>query len=754
MKTIHKGKVIPDFIVRRETEVGDDGREKVVITLLSDFDYTSRSFLRYCVSERDIEAPALRRFFNLTNMVMNVWWTGSEWNAARFTAEQYMDLVKRARMKDKNPQHGCIAQYGKAKWPTGGGRSAKAAGKFFWANSDVVSDLYRKFLLVDPDTLSAREKVSRTSILFAPAVRFKEPPIVKLLTTSMNGIAWLSPEYALKEGIQRGDKLWPIKASAEIAPFNMQGADMLLPADAVKFEDHKKDTSKLSKLMGHIPTLSAKERSSVEKDRIPKLALDTMQWFHPELKGYLEHDERLHRDLERVQRVIEGKATVEEILEYGKYTDKATGEDRWPMEFEFIRRGQPINEPRIRAAVFSALGTAATKAMCMRVGGQYGVAMPTTSRQTKNRLALCPPWMLPFRVETDIDAPHVCGINSDWMVGCLGKDYDGDLLIILQLDWFRKRLGIKEELFPDWTKKVPCPTTVNINGITVVCGRCEGKGVRYPDQEWSRKWMALPAKDTVVDERSVHDVMVDGLKSYGLIGIATNMCMVVLDTMRIGNVPRKELMGTYLRMMSTEVQQFVDSLKYNPKGMRRPHLDTRTSKRGRKFLGLAEKYGVNEELALKLQMYFKAVRSMDFDALADLPEAPELEGSFYYELSKLFRGWKPVEPINMQKLGKLVAERHQLADSVDRARSRSFVKHRNDAAKRFEDFKHLLDTQTPEAKEEMTIALIARCWARRDTSMALFLEAWWGKRLIDVADQEALNGSWVRIHEPALAVAK
>ena len=50
MKTIHDGKIIPDYIIRRETETTDEGKTRDVITLLEKFDYTSRAFLRKCMS--------------------------------------------------------------------------------------------------------------------------------------------------------------------------------------------------------------------------------------------------------------------------------------------------------------------------------------------------------------------------------------------------------------------------------------------------------------------------------------------------------------------------------------------------------------------------------------------------------------------------------------------------------------------------------------------------------------------------------
>ena len=157
MKTIHNGKIIPDFIVRRETETTDDGKTRDVITLLDKFDYTSRAFLRKCMSERDITgSPALMEFFNRTTMAMNIWWDGQHWESSRFSPEEYMELVKRAETA------GQVAQYGKAKWPTGGGRSAKAAGKFFWAATNITDELYKKYLLVNPSSLDARQKVART----------------------------------------------------------------------------------------------------------------------------------------------------------------------------------------------------------------------------------------------------------------------------------------------------------------------------------------------------------------------------------------------------------------------------------------------------------------------------------------------------------------------------------------------------------------------------------------------------------------
>lgn len=748
MKGIHKGKIIPDFIVRRETETTDEGRTRDVITLLSEFDYTSRAFLRKCMSERDIMgSPALEEFFKKTVMVMNIWWDGTHWESSRFSPEEYMDLVHRAETKGK------VAQYGKAKWPTGGGRSARAAGKFFWADTNITDDLYRKYLLVDPGTLDGRQKVARTSILFAPSVGFTRPPVIKVLSTSMNGIAWLSPEYALEQGIQRGDKLWPIKASAEIAPFNMQGMDMMLPKDAIKFDDHVSDPSKMSRLMGWIPGLTAKDRSSQEKGRVPTLALDTLQWFHPEIKSHLLTDPHITKTLNQIRRIVEGRATLDEILEIGKYEDKVTGEPRWPMEFEFLRKGQPLQQPNIRAAVFKAAGTAITGALRCKVGGKYGVGMPTTTHNTQRRLAVVPPWMLPFWTNTDVEGTDVCGVDSDWMVGCLGKDYDGDLVMLLRLGWLQAKLGIKGDFFPDWTKKVPCPKVVptppGSDAPRAVCPKCDGKGgFTYPDRDWVKRYLVLPEKGTAVDKRSVHAVMVDGLKSYNLIGIATNMCMVVIDTMRVeGKHTRKDMMGMYLKLMSTEVQQFVDSLKYNPGGLVRPHLETKETRKGKRFPGMAARYGVKDGTALKVQDYFKAVRGMQFDALANLPEDKTLEGSFYYTLASLFRGWKPIEPVDMQRLGRLVSEVHPLPDSIERRRSRSFVRFRNNVEKRFRGMNGLEGIEHMLTNDELKLALVARAWARKDTSLALFIEAWWGHRLIDVAGEEALNKAWVQIQD-------
>ncbi len=742
MKTKHKGKIIPDFIVRREKEVTDEGKTREVITLIKEFDYTSRAFLRKCMSVRDIEgSSALTEFFERTVMAMNIWWDGKHWESSRFSPEEYMELVRRAEAKGK------LAQYGKAKWPTGGGRSAKAAGKFFWADTNITDELYRKYLLVNPNSMDARQKVARTSILFAPAAKFSRAPVVKVLSTSMNGIAWLSPEFALEQNIQRGDKLWPIKASAEIAPFNMQGMDMMLPKDSIKFDDHVNDPSKMSRLMGWIPGLTARDRSSIAKERGPKLAMDTLQWFHPEIKTYLMEEPHIVKTLEKIRRIVEGRATLEEILDIGKYEDKVTGEPRWPMEFEFLRKGQPLQSPNIRAAVFKAAGTAMYKALCFRVGGKYGVAMPTTTHNIKRRLAVVPPWMLPFYTETDVEGTDVCGVDSDWMVGCLGKDYDGDLVILLKLGWLQHKLGIKGAFFPDWTKNVPCPRGVrNAAGKEVACPKCQGKGFVFPDREWAKRYLALPEKGTVVDKRTVHEVMVDGLKSYNLIGISTNMCMVVIDTMRVeGKRTRKDLMGMYLKLMSEEVQQFVDALKYNPGGMVRPHLETILTRKSRELPGMAAKYGVKDKAALAVQMYFRAVRGMDFDALADLPEDKTLGDSFYYTLASLFRGWKPIEPLDMQKLGKVVSEGHPLPDSIERRRSRSFVRFNNDATKRFHGLNGQDGIEHMLTNEEMKLALVARCWARRDTSLALFIEKWWGHRMIDTADEAALKAAWVRL---------
>jgi len=715
MKCIHKGKVVPDFVVRPVM----DGEGKIIgLNLDKGFDYSSRSFLRFCMSERDINSAALKEFFDRTVMLMNMWWTGTRWEAGRFTADQYKDLVRRAEAK------GFVAQYGKAKWPTGGGRNAGSAGKFFWAKENVTDDLFKKYLSVDPDKLSSREKVARSAILFTPVGSLTKPPVISYIDTTMNGIVWVSPDYAVQEGLCRGDKLTPIKASVEIAPFDMKGADILVPMDSVKFQEHK-DPVVLDKLVAPVPGLSSKERSSQQKDRLPRLALDVMQWFHPELQGYLDQDGRMHRGLERVRRVIEGKATLEEVLEMGKYKDPATGEDKYPMEFNFLKRGQPLHQTEIRSAVFKAAGTALRSAICFRVGGAYGVAMPTAEHKTRPADVIVPPWMLPITTECDSESSDVVGVDTSMLVDCLGKDYDGDLSIVLDTRWFKKALGIKGALFPDWTRKEVCARTVKIGtGEEVVCGRCSGTGVWYPDREWCMAHMNLPEKAKVEDGRSVHDVMVDGLKSYGLIGVATNICMIVLDTLRVSGMDRRKLMGLYLKMMSTEVQLFVDALKYNPKGFSRPKLET-----------IAAKYGANPKLALKVRDYFRAVRNMDIDALVTLPEDPEMKGSFYYAVASLFRGWKPLPAIDMQTLGAEMVKAHPLPETLEKARRSSFVRFRGNAdaiKERYCSLEHML------SDESLHMALIARCWERKDTSLALMAEERCGKRLVSVAGEETL----------------
>jgi len=132
MKGIHRGKLVLDVVV----ELSEDAEGNPRLNLVADFDFASRSFLRYCMSERDLgsETSGMREFMTRTVMVQRTFWdkVHRTWMSGRFDPREYLDLVKRSIEK------GFVPQYGKPKWPTGGGRSARAAGKFFYAKEDVM----------------------------------------------------------------------------------------------------------------------------------------------------------------------------------------------------------------------------------------------------------------------------------------------------------------------------------------------------------------------------------------------------------------------------------------------------------------------------------------------------------------------------------------------------------------------------------------------------------------------------------------
>lgn len=728
MKT-HKGMIVPDFIVR-EVTVEQDGQERTYLEMVGEFDYTSRSFLRYCMTERDLAAPAFREFCERTVLVMRI----SErpdrperWVGERFTPEEYLDLVHRCedlayreqfhqRTGQAKPMSRKVyaVQYGKAKWPTGGGRAAGSAGKLFYAETDVMAELYAKYLRIDPSRMSAREKVARSPILFGNPRRFTTPPRLMLLKGESGGVAYVSRRYADQEGIRDGDKLWPIKASAVISDIRMD-IDMLIPADAIKFEEHKEKPLVMAELMGLLPDLTAQVRSSVPKKRAPRLAFDTLQWLFPEILPLFQTSPAITARLAQVRAVVEGRATTEEILALAAYTDRQ-GEVKYAQEFQFLQNGQPKEDPRVRKAIFKVAATAAFKALNFRVRGRYGVALPLKDGQEAvMRTMICPPWMLPMRAKVSYAVDNVLAADADWLVGCLGKDYDGDLLIALHLEHVLARIG--ELWLPDWSNPA--------------------------DQAWARSHMALPEKRKDNDPRTPHQVMVDGLKAYGLIGVATNMAMVVVDALRAQGVDKKTLMGAYLELMSKEVQQFVDGLKYTPGGLVKPLLASRVRRDGTVVQqGMAARYNADEVLAGKLVPYFGAVRKLDFDALAALPEDPALAGSFYYQLSRLFAGWTPYASVDLKQVGVEMTQRHPLPAVIEANRRYSYVKHQQDTAARLAMMEHLL------GDPGLKLALIAKCWERRDTRFALALEKWAGLRLIDAYRARSGPAPVIAEHEP------
>jgi hypothetical protein len=737
MREIYKGYIIPDYIVTR-VEIPTLGSKPVFrLMFRKDFDYKSREFLNYCMTERDFGAnngiredgtkSALRVFFESTTFVMNVFEdpeNPKRWTGGRFTPEQYLDLVNRCEdlgyrerfyrelnLKVPNLGKRYVAQYGKPKWPTGGGRNAQAAGKFFYADRDITSELYRTVLNVDVSKMNPRERVSRTAILYGNYKRFNVPPRIVFADFETGGTAMVDSEYAEREGLKFGDKLWPTKASAVVSKLHIEGADMVIPKDAIKFKEHN-DVRVLAPLMGCVPELSAEARSSVEKERLPKMALDTMQWLYPELQSMLDSDPRLKDSLGLVRRVVEGSATIEEMVSLAEYPGP-DGKPAYPRAFHYLLNGHPKEDKVVRDAVMQVAGTAAMKALCFKTKGRYGVAMPLTSESAELTL-LMPPWMLPFRAHGSYAVDNVIGVESDWAIGCLGKDYDGDLAMSLELGAVLKRIGLDTSVFPSWHEE--------------------------EDRAWAKAFMALPKKLKEATDRSVHQVMADGIKSYGLIGIATNMCMVVIDTMRSTRLyTRRQLMGVYLRMMSTEVQPFVDALKYDPKDLKPPVLETKYDKHGKvKQLGLAERYAINwetgaplpgiERLACKVQAYFRAVRSMKWDALVELPEDNELSGSFYYQLSRLFNGWKLFPEVDLTTQVNGIAKQYPIKRSLESKRSRSFpmFKGMKDAlgkpvspevlcAKRWE----FLEDEVPTA--EIALGLVASAWQNKDTRFALWV---------------------------------
>lgn len=745
---LHKDKVIPDFIVRYGVErlpMMDNKGELVLdkvdgkpvaspffrleLVVPTKKDYENRFFLRRCMSVRDLgpvypshpEYEAAFKEYARKNVLIMKLWRDPEtrrWVSAKFTPEEYMDLVRRAEAD------GRVLQYRKPKDPAG------SAGKV-WAsrtgNAVMLGDVqYKERLGVDASKMSARERVARVPILHANPVPFGIPPVIKVLNKEMGGIAWVSKRYAQQEGINRGDKLWPAKASAEIMSDGMElqaGTDMVMPTDTIKFKEHLEDPGMLSELMGYLPELSAKNRSSKEKDKVPRLALDTMQWLYPEIMP-LFGEQHVQDKLAYARKVVEGRATLEEVLKLGEFT-KPDGTIGYPSGFTFLQKGQPLSERLVREDVFKSVGTFVRKALCMNVAGKYGVVMPTRG-ETRKRLVFLPPWMLPFWVETDTDAEHVVGVDSDWVIGCLGKDYDGDIGVELVIDKLMKRLGLEGDVFPDWTKD--------------------------EDKAWALKSITLPIKSKEEDPRSVHQVMVDGLKGYNLIGVATNMAMIVLDTLRQQGTSRRELMAVYLKLMSGEVQQYVDALKYVPGGLYKPRLRDWESKGGRPYKGLASKYGAKAEVAEKIQPYFKAVRAMDVDLLSALPEDPTLKGSFYYELASLFRGWKPVPLIDVSKVAEKVLDKVMpMSDTLDGLRKRSFKMRKNNLEARLKD---LTEGNYPAAgTPELQRALLAVSWKNNDTSLALALEKKLGVTLFQLATElgiptgEDLSGRGEQVEE-------
>lgn len=710
MKFIHKGKVIPNFVVRFG---GDDGKQLELIPVKDEW-LNSRSFLQNCMNERDLgpvdsEHPevktAMREFMEETTMVQRVWQDGnSQWSAGRFTKAEFVELLKRSKEK------GWVIQYGKAKWLVGGGRGARAAGKLYFASSDVTGRLYRERLLVDDSKLDAREKIARSPILLANPVLLSETPVVKFSDTKTFGVTYVTQDFAERVGLNRGDKLWPIKASVEIVDqrLKMIDADILVSKDDSKFVDHTNDGNKLASLMGSIPELTAEMRSSKAKDRVPKLALDTMQWLFPEVMTAITNNPQVQERLNKVKRIVEGRATLEETLSIGEYT-KPDGSKGYPQGFQFLMKGQPLEDRRVRRDVFKAAATYAIKSLSPMAMGAYGVCMPLRGQRTKKRLVFLPPWMLPFWVETEIDT-HVIGVDTSWVVDFLGKDFDGDMAIVLQLEKLMNSIGVSPETFPDWSKD--------------------------EDKLWARGWMSLPEKKKATDPRDVYQVMLDGLQGYGLIGVATNAAMQVVDALRTAGKSKRELMGTYLKMMSMEVQQFVDSIKYTPGGLWRPRLEDFTSKKGNKWPGLCTKYGAKIDTTLKIRDYFRAVRGMDFDALAKLPEDPELSGSFYYQLASLFRGLQPVGEVNMEHAGARVLEvepyRLPEGNSLDNLRKSTYRRWKNEVTARVEYLKGVIPNRT------LMISFIATCWAHRDVNLALALEASEKIKLLDIYKEHGL----------------
>lgn len=723
MKT-YKGMIVPDFITKATDVDNGDGRVERVLELVKDFDHTSRSFLRFCMSERDLNSPAFREFCEATYLVMNIQKDekhDNEWKLESFTPQQYTDLVRRlenpayrksrylvlhadeiARLEAQLPAGDPVvkqalavhlkqrdntavwkAQYGKAKWPTD--------GKLFFAKNDVMRHLYAKYLKINPDALSPRERVARSPILFGSPRTFSVPPRLMMLPGESGGVAYVSRAYAAQQGIHEGDKLWPTKSSAMLMDMASPDVDIILPADTIKFEEHKAKPGVLATLMATLPDLAAEVRSSVPKKRSPRLGFDTLQWLDGVTRLYAESPAVQSR-LAFVRKVVEGQATTEEILSLAAYTNDA-GEVKYAQEFQFLQNGQPKETARVRKAIFNVAATAALKVLNLRARGRYGVAMPLREgEEAAVHTMICPPWMLPMKAKASYATDNVVAADSDWLIGCLGKDYDGDLLISLHLDALIKRINPKLS-FPDWTNEA--------------------------DRTWAREYMALPEKKKANDPRDVHAVMLDGLKSYGLIGVATNACMVVLDALRAQGTDRKTLMGTYLRMMSTDVQPFVDGLKYTPGGLTRPRVET-----GKQGPGLAVKYGADEELAKRLTPYFRAIRKMDFETLAVLPEDDTLAGSFYYQLARLFTGWQPYKAVDLRALALKVLAEHPLPPTLDTLRKRSYVQCGASPEARLALFQHAVTT------DEQKLALIAKCWECRDTRLALHLEKTWNLRLL------------------------
>ncbi len=767
MREILKGYIVPDYIVRR-VEIPSMGRKaEHRLLFVKSWDYNNREFLKHCMNERDLggdkgylpdgSKTALRRFFESTTFVMNVWEDPHgrpRWKGDSFTSDQYMDLVNRCQdlayreqfyrsigMKPPTGGKLYVPQYGKAKWPTGGGMNASAAGKFFYSDRDVTGELFKDFLHVDPEELDPRERVSRTSILFGNSRRFSVPPRIVFADYETGGTCIIDSEYAAREGIHHGDKLWPAKASAVVSKLHIEGADMVIPKDAIKFEAHR-DVEVLAPLMGSIPELSAEARSSEAKGRLPKMAFDTMQWLFPELEKILGNDPRLLDQLALVRRVVEGTATLEEMASLGEYTD-AEGKPAYPREFHYLLNGHPKEEGFIRDAVFKAAGTAALRALCFKVRGKYGVAMPLTTDASELTLLL-PPWMLPFKVKGSNSLPHVVCAESDFVLGCLGKDFDGDLGMSLEVDGLQRRLGLPKDTFPNWNDPA--------------------------DKRWAKAFLSLPDKLKEATGRSTHQVMADGLKSYRLIGIATNIAAVVVDALRsTGRYSRRQLQGIYLRMYSVEVQPFVDALKYDPKDLVAPSLVTRYDRNGKvKQLGLAEKYGIDpdpaspdwgkplpgiESRAKRIKAYFGAVRNMWFEELSGLPEDQELSGSFYYRLSRLFVGWKPYPEVDVASLARELAVKYPITDRLEAKRSQSFPLFKG---LKGPDGKHL----TPEllarkrweyleddvVSAEIAIGLVARCFipnkrGTRDTFFGLYISRRTGVSLVEgiAAKEELVN---------------